>query len=241
MSLNVLTWNVEWAGPRSRHATEIRDRISAHTPEIVCLTEANIALLTGPGHTIFSQPDSGYKVNPKRRKVLLWSREPWDEVDATGIDSLPPGRFIAGVTQTSLGKVKVVGVCIPWFGSRTEARRGNEQRKQWQDHEDYLAGLTEYLRHSSAKRQIVMGDFNQIIGLGSRAPDTLQSKLQTAFPPAMRIATSEISYQERKTIDHIAVSDDWAVESMDVISNIHDGKCLSDHFGIAANLSLCNL
>ena len=41
-----------------------------------------------------------------------------------GIDSMPPGRFVSGVAQTSVGAVIVIGVCIPWFGSRTEARRG---------------------------------------------------------------------------------------------------------------------
>lgn len=239
MTLKVVTWNVEWAGPRSGKAPEIRDRINSHTPEIICLTEANIHLLAEPGHIICSQPDAGYGVNLKRRKVILWSQEPWEEIDDRGIDSMPPGRFITGATQTSLGRVTVVGVCIPWFGSRTEARRGAERKARWQDHEQYLTGLTKILRQSPSERLIVMGDFNQKIGHDSRAPRDLKSALQKAFYPALTIATADISFQGHRSIDHIAVSRDWSVDSLEVISNIHEGKKLSDHFGLAANLSLC--
>ena len=143
---------------------EILSRIDRPDPEIVCLTETHDELLPQHGHTICSQPDYGYTVRPNRRKVLLWSREPWHRVDDLGIDSMPSGRFVSGVTQTSVGEVAVIGVCIPWFGSRTEARRGNERRRRWQDHEQYLAGLSEVLERVDARRLIVMGDFNQASG-----------------------------------------------------------------------------
>ena len=118
--------------------------------------------------------------------------------DDLGIDSMPPGRFVSGVTETSLGAVKVVGVCIPWFGSRAEPRRKLERRMQWEDHEHYLAGLTDILGRESAKRLIVTGDFNQTIGPGSRAPLELQWALQNAFPSSMRIATSDIAFEGRR-------------------------------------------
>ena len=237
MTLQLLTWNVEWAGPRSRRTPEIRDRINTLAPEIICLTEANIGLLSGSGHIICSQPDTGYKVNLKRRKVILWSQEPWEEIDDRGIESMPPGRFITGATQTSLGRVTVVGVCIPWFGSRTEAGFGPDRKKQWQDHEQYLTGLTKVLRQSPSERLIVMGDFNQKIGHDSRAPRDLQLALQKAFSPPLTIATADTAFRGHKSIDHIAVSRDWTVKSLDVISNIHQGRKLSDHFGVAAELS----
>ena len=40
----------------------------------------------------------------------------------------------------------------------------------------------------------------------------------------MKIATSELAFQGRKSIDHIALSDDWVVGSLDVISNIYEGE-----------------
>ena len=101
----------------------------------------------------------------------------------------------------------------------------------------YLVGLTEVLRRASAKRLIVMGDFNQTIGPGSRARLQLRLALREAFPPSMTLATSELAFQGRRSIDHIAVSEDLAVGSLDVISNIHEGRKLSDHFGVVAEIS----
>ena len=237
MSLNLVTWNVAWATPRSRRSTIILTRIDRAHPELVCLTETHIGLLSQQGHTICSQPDYGYPIREGRRKVMLWSREPWEQVDDAGHHSMPPGRFVSGVTQTSLGHVTVVGVCIPWFRSRSEARRGSERRDPWEDHAQYLAGLADVLGRAPTERLIVMGDFNQIVGPGSRAPLELRSALQQAFPPGMRIATSDLAFEGRRSIDHVALSDDLAVESLDVITNMHDGSRLSDHFGIVAELS----
>ena len=44
----------------------------------------------------------------------------------------------------------------------------------------YLVGLTEVLRRTSAKRLIVMGDFNQTTGPGSRARPQLRLALRYA-------------------------------------------------------------
>ena len=238
MSLRAVNWNVEWATPNSRRTAEILGRIGRHAPELVCLTETHEGLLSQHGHAIYSQPDYGYTVKEGRRKVMLWSREPWNQVDDMGTDSMPPGRFVSGVTQTSAGDVAVIGICIPWFGSRTEARRKVERRMPWEDHEQYLAGLNEVLERAEVRRLIVMGDFNQIIGQGSRARPELRSALRKAFPPSMRIATSGLAFQGRRSIDHIALSADWEVNSLEVISNIHEGRKLSDHFGVVADLSV---
>ena len=169
MSLSLVNWNVEWATPRSRRTPEILRRIDRHAPEVVCLTETHDGLLSQAGYTICSQPDYGYPMKEHRRKVNLWSREPWQAVDDVGIDSLPPGGSCPGSRRHPWARSGVVGVCIPWFRSRTEARRGSERKRPWQDHEQYLAGLRDLLTRDSATPLIVMGDFNQIIGPGSRA------------------------------------------------------------------------
>ena len=237
MTLRLVNWNVEWATPNSRRTTEIVGRIDRHLPEVVCLTEAHVGLLSQRGHITCSQPNYGYRVKEGRRKVVLWSREPWNQVDDLGFNSMPPGRFVAGVTQTSLGHVTVIGVCVPWFGSRTEARRGLDRKVQWGDHEQYLAGLTDVVKRRSAEHLIVMGDFNQTSGPGSRAPLELQMALQNTIPPSMSIVTSGLAFQGRRNIDHIALSEDLTVQSLDIISNFHDRMHLSDHFGVVAEVS----
>ncbi len=237
MSLSIITWNVEWATPRSRRTPHLLRRIDRHAPDVICLTETHRDLLSQRGYRICSRPDSGYGIKKGRRKVVLWSKQPWREVDDLGIDALPPGRFVSGVTQTPPGDVTVFGVCIPWFGSRTEARRGDARKKPWEDHESYLDGLRQVLAGLPAERVIVIGDFNQAIGPAGRARAELRRALQEAFPPGMRIVTSDIAFDGRSSIDHIALSADMAVESVSSISNFREGNKLSDHFGVAAHVS----
>ena len=83
-----------------------------------------------------------------------------------------------------------------------------------------------------------MGDFNQVIGSGSRAPVRLRVALCQAFPAGMTIATSAVAFRGRKSIDHIALSDDLAVDRTGVISNVDGERRLSDHFGVVAELSV---
>ena len=113
MPLRLVNWNVEWATPKSPRRDEILRRIRNHEPELVCLTEAHKDLLSQEGHTISSQADYGYPIKKGRRKVLLWSRNPWEQVVDLRCESLPPGRFVSAYTQTSVGEIKVVGACIP--------------------------------------------------------------------------------------------------------------------------------
>ncbi len=149
---------------------------------------------------------------------------------------MPPGRFVSGFTRTSVGDMTVIGICIPWSASRV---RGREVKKRmWEDHETYLAGLTEVLERFPAKRLIVTGDFNQRIGQRGNTPSHLRSALRGAFPLGITIATAALEYQGRRSIDHIAVSDDLAAESLGVIANVHEQATLSDHFGVVADLSV---
>ena len=82
-----------------------------------------------------------------------------------------------------------------------------------------------------------MGDFNQVIGAGSRAPSELRSALEKAFGRRLTIVTSALAFNGRKAIDHIALSNDLAFQSLDVISNIDEDRKLSDHFGVPADIT----
>lgn len=243
MSLKILTWNVKWATPRLERTLEIQRRINEQEPEIICLTESDAellaqGLLAQAGHVVSSQPDYGYPIYEGRRKVALWSKKPWRDVDKFGSKSLPPGRFVSGVTETSLGDVTVIGVCIPWRASRTDAWRGMARRRWWEDHEDYLDEMPGILESAPTERVIVMGDFNQRIGEGSTAPLHLREKLCDVFTGRIRIVTADVEFGEHKTIDHIALSDDLVAEPPQAISNLRDdGGNLSDHFGVAAEVT----
>ena len=237
MSLAVVNWNVKWATPLSKRSPEILRRIDEHCPEIICLTETSNQLLHAGGHAIWPQPYYGYPVVPGRRKVALWSLQPWRKVDWRGSGALPPGRFVAGATQSSIGEVTVIAVCIPWRNSRTPQNRGN--RRVWQDHIEYLDGLDAVLDRASRSRLIVMGDFNQRIGVVPNGPpDRVRGRLHSVIASRMEIITADVGFQDGKAIDHIAISADLCAESVGAISNCKDKpKDLSDHFGVFATLT----
>ncbi|MCY4415262.1 MAG: endonuclease/exonuclease/phosphatase family protein [Chloroflexi bacterium] len=233
--MTVVNWNVQWATPRSQRSPEILGRIAEHTPEIICLTETDAGLLAQNGHTICSEPDYGSGAMKNRRKVLLWSKQPWDKIDCLRNTSWTVGRFVSGVTDTSLGQMLVVGICIPWSHSRTRRYGGNSEA--WQDHENYLNGLADLLARTPTHRTIVVGDFNQPIAQSGNVPARLRAKLRCAIPPRMTIATAGLGSRGKRTIDHIVLSADLTAESLGIISNIHEDKKLSDHFGVAATLT----
>ena len=237
MSLAVVNWNVKWATPLSKRSPEILRRIDEHCPEIICLTETSNQLLHIGGHAIWPQPYYGYPIKPGRRKVVLWSLQPWRKVDWRGSGALPPGRFVAGVTQSSIADVTVIGVCIPWRNSRTPENRGN--RRVWQDHIEYIDVLDAVLDHTPCSRLIVMGDFNQRISVVPNGPpDRVGDRLRSVIASRMEIITANIDFQGSKAIDHIAISTDLCAESVGAISNCNDKpKDLSDHFGVFATLT----
>jgi endonuclease/exonuclease/phosphatase family metal-dependent hydrolase len=238
MPVKLVNWNVEWAEPKWK-AAELQLRIAQQAADIVCLTETDTERLALPpgGHYIRAQDNWGQpcqKGREARRKVLLWSREPWEAADDVGRPALPPGRFVSSVTQTGIGEVTVIGICIPYSHSRVGSCWN---RKAWQDHEEYLDGLAGLLKQAPRTRLVVVGDFNQRIGQRSSTPLRLRAALQSALGPNLSIATATLGFQGRRTIDHIALSNDLATEPLGVISNVHQDDNLSDHFGVVADLS----
>ena len=169
----------------------------------------------------------------------LWSRQPWEQVDDVGVALMPPGTVrVRGHTNVGGARSPFWGYAFPGsdHGLRLDASwnarcRGRTINGIW-------SVSLKFSGRESVKRLIVMGDFNQIIGPGSRARPELRLALQGAFPAGMTIATSDLTFQRRRCIDHIALSEDLETQSVGVISNIHGGKELSDHFGVVADVSV---
>lgn len=243
--MKVVNWNVQWATPGSVRSPDILCRIAERSPDIVCLTETDCRLSSSwDGHSIAARSDWGKAAATSRRKVLLWSKQKWTDVDDFGSADLPPGRFVSGVTETSVGPVTVVGVCIPYHNANMNT--GAKDRVPWQDHEAYLAGLSSILNSRSPGPLVVVGDFNQQIGqrrnpypsLSQPVRAKLQKTMQAGRPPGLTIATAGLGLRGRRAIDHIAISGDLVAESLATVDNMtEDGKKLSDHFGVVAQLS----
>lgn len=231
----IVNWNTAWAKEGHSKAKIMQDEIQALDPEVVCLTEAYDDFSLETGYLISSDADYGYQIVPGRRKVMLWGKQPWINVVKQPSNAMPPGRYVYGETETSLGVLGIHGVCIPWRDAHVYTGRKN--RQLWQDHLAYLATLPDALDGKDCALQVMVGDFNQRIPR-KRVPvhvyETLENVLANRFTI---LTTGIISPIEKQTIDHVAVTEQLKAGWIQSISNIGpEGQRLSDHFGIVAKL-----
>ena len=180
--VRVGTWNTEWAKPGGPKGKRIAAILAESGCDVICVTEGDAGVLPDCGHVIDAGTDWGYpipKSSPGRKKVLLWSRRPWTPVFDRRQTELPGGRLVAGVTETPIGALTVVGACIPWSGAHVST--GFKDRVQWQDHDAWLS-VFERLSYARSKcRTVVLGDFNQRIPKGKAASEKVHGALRRAF------------------------------------------------------------
>jgi endonuclease/exonuclease/phosphatase family metal-dependent hydrolase len=205
------------------------------SPDVICLTETYHNFLPPSGYMIEAEADYGYPMSEGRRKVLLWSKQPWSKVDSIGHSDLLSGRFIRGMTETPIGPVDVIGVCIPWAGAHVTS--GRRDRKRWEDHLSYLRAFTQVVPPDPS-RTVIVGDFNQKVPR-TIAPVSAYQALDEAILSRLRLVTmGVVEPAQCQLIDHIAVSADMAASSLYSLSNMAGEVRLSDHVGVAATLGL---
>ena len=228
--MRVICWNVAWRKPAGEAGRWIRQRLRRLQPEILCLTEiAGDYGLTG--HVITTDPDYGYRRIEGRRKGALFSRHPWSDVDCIGDPRLPGGRYVSGVTETSLGPVRVVALCISW--SDAHVSTGRKDRVRWQDHMTYCETLPSILDGIDGSLPvIVIGDFNQTFPR-SRAPKRAHEALSQALLPRFRMATAgPVPGTDRLLIDHVGLDSTLVPKKVRALGNFtRDGRRITDHIG----------
>ena len=232
--MKTLLWNIEWAKSRKREQ-RIPEILASHAPDVMCLPEVLLDVMPSHGHAIYGGDDWGYP-NPgnRRRKISLWSREPWTDVDELGSVELPPGRFVSGVNQG----IRFVGVCIPW--SWAHVKTGARNRKRWEDHVQYLKAFRPILEELLSRPHpvCVLGDFNQ------KLPTTTYYKrgypfLRDCLDLGLIALTEGLEDQEGEPlIDHIVTSPGIICQVLEVIPKRDDeGNTLSDHSGVVVELT----
>jgi len=233
--MKCLTWNLEWASATSKRLEIIRTRIAEADPDVVCYTEINRSTLPEDGFVIEADSDYGYPTTGEKRKVILWSKQPWSEFDDGDGSGLPSGRFVSGVT----GSIRFVGVCIPWRDAHV--RSGRKDREPWEDHLSYCRELANILEGYSKDGTpiCVLGDYNQRIPKGTQPQRALNALLE-AIPNQFEIVTKGILDPDGKSlIDHYAVSPELRAESVEVLHRFtSDGTRLSDHVGVLTELKI---
>ena len=232
--VRLLNWNLEFAPPGSARAVAIAGVVDGHAPDVVCLTETHVTWPLADGHWVWAEADYGYEQRGDRRKVGLWSRSPWSEVDTVGDPSLPGGRFVAGVTSTDVGPVRFVGVCIPWRAAHVTT--GRRDRAPWEDHVAYLRSLATLIpRWLDGPPLVVVGDFNQRVPR-SYTPIAVHEELDQAMTPLSIVTAGTIPGLEGPVIDHVALGPGLVVRTVEGISRMVEDRRVSDHDGVVVDL-----
>ena len=174
------TWNTELAKPGSARGKRVQPILAAPDCDILCVTEGYAEIFPDGGNMVAGADDPGYPIVEGQKNVLLWSKEPWENVRRVGPQRMPEGGFVAGTTTTPIGSLTVVGVCIPWHFAHVKIGRKN--RRPWEDHLDWLSAFRRTAHATASRRTVVLGDFNQWIPRGLKWPPKRESEtLRQAF------------------------------------------------------------
>ena len=235
-TVRIGTWNVGWAVADSERGTRVADALKAPDCDIVCVTEGCADILPPDGHTVDAGPDWGYGHEEARRKVLVWSRQPWAAVDIGISSALPAGRLVSGITLTALGPLTVVGVCIPWRDAHV--RSGRKDRSQWQEHEAWLAGFESLPYRHAKKRTVVLGDFNQRVPRRSQ-PKGVHAALLHAFEGFSFATAGNLDGAPGRALDHIVHTPDMVPSGGIGLWPRQDrrDRRLSGHFGVLGDFA----
>ena len=241
--MKILNWNTEWLGPGSRTGRfkKARELIAKFDADVICLTEARAQTMPADGHTIMSElSGAGTKENRGARKVVLWSRFGWTNIDTLGSDRLPEGRFVGATTDENGIEWNFIGMCIPYREYRTRKSEAEEKKASWQGACEYLDALREDVLRQGRfkKRTILLGDFNlQIPPFNYPGKRSDVNRKREATFDSWLIPTSGI---RRHFLDHIAMTTDLRVDSLKFISCVaDDGTRLSDHNGVCVEIESC--
>lgn len=229
-ALTVATWNLERKKTTTPRGVEALDYVFGLGADVMVLTEARATMDARDGH-ILPAPlrPRGNGFGDDERKVVMWSRNPWiqpDDFDDFGID---PTRFVTAVTDTPIGLIRVIGVCIPWHMAEVTYPVGIK-RKPWELHIAYLEILQQLLAASN-EPLVVAGDFNQYVPRIKYSHRAAAAALERAFAPLSVLTQGTIDGCIRPGIDHIATSDHFVPTVVRGWPHNVTGNRLSDHDG----------
>lgn len=230
--MRIATWNLQRKRPTSPNGRLAATHLRSVSPDIVILTEAWVNHLGSDFQHADAGPTSIPFLREEERKVVIASRWPITRVESD-LDVPTAGRFISSVIETPEGSITVIGICIPWFASRVKSG----EAKNWEDHRTFLRSLSPVLREAVQGPCLVAGDFNQRIPR-SRQPSEVAELLEESFREFVIPTSGKRPETGRMLIDHVAISPLLKCGNIASWSGEIDGKKMSDHDGVSAEVSL---
>ncbi len=247
--MKVLNWNAQADKLHIGTVRVERSRqlVARHDADVICLTEALPELMPDGGETVTSDLSEWPGGHEERgaRKVALWSRSGWTDVDRMGSESLPEGRFVCATTTFAGTAITVVGMCIPYHGYRTkESRWGTRTHQRWEGACEYLDALHRDVLTQPQFRQrtILLGDFNLEIpprGYPGRRSG-VNRKREAAFSGWALPTAGEWDDPalDKRFKDHVGLSPDLRAGPPRFFSRFDGEFELSDHNGVCIEIEM---
>lgn len=231
-SFTLATWNTNWATLRAERGPRIAEKLEALDADVIVVTEGSRELLPESGHVVDAGADWGYRNVPTgRRKVLVWSRHPLS-LHAVGERGGTLGRLAVATTQTPMGLLRIIGVCIPWKDAHVNT--GRRDAVPWSEHLDHLDQLDALLTDlDDTVATVIAGDFNQRIPRG-RQPIRVAQRLTEVLEHWSVHTTGGVEHGP--LIDHVVTSSDLKCVAVDVWLGTDGGGKLTDHSGVNCRL-----
>lgn len=118
------------------------------------------------------------------------------------------------------------------IGGIIDVAGGRRDRKPWEEHGSFLAGLAGILAADRDQPTVLLGDFNQTIPR-KRAPKAVFDQLVNLLSDGFNLATTG----NRDAIDHLAFRANLLVKQVSPLDNTGpNGMRLSDHIGMVVRL-----
>lgn len=157
----------------------------------------------------------------------IWSKTVLDRVQ---LDSpIDQSRFVAARTETPIGPVLILGVCVPWHMAEVKGT-GGRKAKPWQHHLEYLEHLGK-LMASLDEPFVVAGDFNQRFPRVKYANRAAADAMEQTFAEVSIVTAGVLDGCALPGIDHIALSSQLTAVRVAGWRNDVTGNRMSDHDG----------
>lgn len=231
--IRIAIWNIQRKRPNSEAGRSIRAIIERADPDLVVLTEAFSGSLGW--NEIVSGPHYAARMESER-KVVVYSRRAWSEVDMGQGRNGPDGRYVSAMTYAAGTKIRCIGVCVPWSGAAT----AEGPLPKWQAHREFLAELKQTVLDLDFNMPVIVaGDFNQHVPR-VRAPRDVYGMLDSAFSDQFTCFTAgPQGLSDLRVIDHLFASKHFKAPVVQLLANTGaDGRALSDHAGLLVSLDV---
>jgi endonuclease/exonuclease/phosphatase family metal-dependent hydrolase len=231
-AFTVATWNTQWATLKTDRGRRVAAKLADSDADVLVVTEGARELLPKSGSAVDAGADWGYSLQSIRRKVIIWSRFAIS-LEIVADKGAARGRLAVANVATPSGRVRVVGVCIPWRDAHVST--GRSDASPWSEHMEYLDQIEMLMGQLDGEVPTVLaGDFNQRIPRG-RQPIRVSERLEDVFSHLTIHTVGQM--QHGPHIDHIASSSHLACKSASDWSSADELRKLSDHSGVSCRFA----